>query len=324
MNSKSSETSTQPSKQAEIESSGDSPGLEPSSKTPEQNLPAEVSKAELRRNNIRVARFDISGTDAVDEATIEALRRLAPSKRVLLQFSCGKDSLAAWVTLVQHGFTVVPVYKEVIPNIGFVDRCLAEYERIFQTRIWKMPYKNLFRMLYEQYGPVLRSLSIEEKITSATPTMADKKRESEETMSALMRQFDCEVRVIGTKASDNLSRRVNFQVQGPYNARERLFALTWRLRKNAPFNIIMNTPINGERVPLPGFYLWLGRSPEWMFDAEYWLTKKYYPDDYERVIELLPEAVIRAKRFECSTSPRLLKPLSAIIQAKKDDYPFIM
>jgi len=277
-----------------------------------------------RRNGVRIARFDITGTDEVDESTIEALRRLAPNGRVLLQFSCGKDSLAAWVTLVKHGFTVVPVYKEVIPDVGFVSRCIAEYERIFQTRVWKLPYKNLFRMLYEQYGPVTRSLATEDVISAATPTEADRKRESEETMTALMRQFDCEVRIIGTKASDNLSRRVNFQVQGPYNAKERLFALTWRLKRNAPFDIIMKTEINGERVPIPGFYLWLGRSPEWMFDSEYWLTRKYYPEDYDRVLRLLPEATIRTKRFECATKPRLLKPLASIVQAKKDGYPFIL
>ena len=255
----------------------------------------------------------------MDESTIEALRRLAPNGRVLLQFSCGKDSLAAWLALRDAGFTVVPVYKEVIPDIGFVARCIAHYEDLFETTVYKIPYKNLFRMLYEQYGPPMKSLRTEEAILAATPTMADKKRESDETMSALMRQFDCEIRVIGTKASDNLSRRVNFQVQGPYNARERLFALTWRLRKNAPFQIIMDAG-----VPLPGFYLWLGRSPEWMFDAEYWLTKKHYPDDYQRVLRFLPEACVRATRFEHSSNPRLLRPLKTIIEAKKAGYTFIM
>ncbi len=220
---------------------------------------------------------------------------------------------------MKHGFTVVPVYKEVIPDIGFVTRCIAHYEKHFETTVWKIPYKNLFRMLYEQYGPVLRSGTTDDIVNAARPTEADRKRESEETMTALMRRFDCEVRVIGTKASDNLSRRVNFQVQGPYNARERLFALTWRLKRNAPFEIIMKAG-----VALPGFYLWLGRSPEWMFDAEYWLTRKYYPDDYEKVLSYLPEAIVRAKKFECDAKPRLLRPLATVVKAKQEGYPFIM
>jgi tRNA(Ile)-lysidine synthase TilS/MesJ len=42
------------------------------------------------------------------------------SQKVLLAFSCGKDSLATWLQLRDDGFEVVPYFCYLIPDLGFV------------------------------------------------------------------------------------------------------------------------------------------------------------------------------------------------------------
>jgi hypothetical protein len=127
----------------------------------------------------------------------------------------------------------------------------------------------------------------------------------------------CNIAIVGTKASDSLNRRTNFIMSGPFNANKRTFALTWRLAKNAPLEIMIN-----HNCPIPKFYLYLSRSPEFMFHAEYWFLKKYYPDDYERLKELLPDIDIRVKQFEHEDKPRILMPDKRIIKAHENGHKF--
>lgn len=273
-----------------------------------------------RRGNVRTARFDITGTDRVDGTTFEALRRLAPNGRVLLQFSCGKDSIAAWLELRKAGFTVVPVFKEIIKDLGFITRCLAEYEKFFDTEILVIPHRKQFLSLWLNYGNT--ALASRAEVDAATlhfASNAQMDRDRRNIVEYLLFENNCDVCVIGTKASDNLSRRVNFQVGGPYNANENTFALTWKLKRNAPIEIMLE-----EKCPIPGFYLWLGRSPELLFDAEFAFIQRYYPDDYARIRAVLPDIDVRVKKFEMSEKPRLLKPLKEVIEAKKNGHPFIL
>lgn len=232
--------------------------------------------------------------------------------RVLLQFSCGKDSIAAWIELKKHGFHVVPVFKEIIPDLGFLSRCIARYEDYFGTTIWKIPHRTQFLKLFAEFGNSEHA----DKTTAAAidrhlVSNAQLERDRRNIVEYLLREHDCDVCVVGTKASDNLSRRVNFQVGGPYNVNESTFAVTWKLKKNAPLDIMLE-----DGCPIPGFYLWLGRSPELLFDAEFWFIKRQYPEDYERIKAFLPDIDVRVKKFELADKPRLLTPLKSVLAAR--------
>jgi len=224
------------------------------------------------------------------------------------------------VTLVKHGFTVVPVYKEVFPDLSFMNRVVSAYEEYFKTPIWKIPHRSIFLGLLAKYGnPEFMNRANFDKMTEFASTEAAQVRDRRYAVEYMLKEHNCDICVVGTKASDNLSRRVNFQVGGPFNANEMTFALTWRLKKNAPFDIMLK-----DGMPIPGFYLWLGRSPEFTFDAEYWFIRKYYPSDYAIIKAMLPNIDVRVKTFEMNIKPRLLLPVKAMLQAKKDGRTFIM
>ena len=48
----------------------------------------------------------------------------ADGRPVLLAFSCGKDSIAAWLAMRDMGIEVVPAYLYYVPGLRFVDEDL--------------------------------------------------------------------------------------------------------------------------------------------------------------------------------------------------------
>lgn len=63
---------------------------------------------------------------------------------VLLGFSRGKDSIAAWLWLRQLGIRVLPFHLAGIPGLSFVDRSLAYYEQWFATPIERLIEGSLY------------------------------------------------------------------------------------------------------------------------------------------------------------------------------------
>jgi hypothetical protein len=104
--------------------------------------------------------------------SVEVIQRLKDEGGpVLLSFSCGKDSIAAWVALEAAGIEVVPVYLYVVPGIPFVERSIAYFEDAFGTRILQYPHMAFFayinnstlqppereRVLYHNGLPAMRA-----------------------------------------------------------------------------------------------------------------------------------------------------------------------
>lgn len=263
------------------------------------------------------ARFSVKPfTDSVDEMTIKALEHLCPEKRVVLHYSTGKDSIAAWIALRDAGFEVVPVYKEVIPDLSFIDSVIAAHEKYFGTEVIKVPYKGLFQELHNKYGGFDDNVSME--MLETKDKLASSYNMKDDFNDFILGYTKCSVAVIGVKASDSIHRRTNFVMSGPYNGKQRMYSLCWRLAKNAPLKMIMDA-----KCPLPRYYLYLGRSPELLFDSEYWFIKKYFPQDWERLCSFLPDAEVRVKSYEFSNKPRILSQSKLIKEAFEAGYEFV-
>lgn len=63
----------------------------------------------------------------------------------LISFSCGKDSLAAWLWLRERGIQLVPYYLYWVPGLSFVEEALAYYEEFFGTHIIRLPHPYFYR-----------------------------------------------------------------------------------------------------------------------------------------------------------------------------------
>lgn len=78
----------------------------------------------------------------------EVLAKLkAEGKPVLLAFSCGKDSLAAWCALLDAGIEVIPAYMWYVPGLKFVDAEIKHYEKLFDTKIHQYPHPSFWRWI---------------------------------------------------------------------------------------------------------------------------------------------------------------------------------
>lgn len=94
------------------------------------------------------------------DALCEHIRR--ESDTVLLSFSRGKDSIAAYVKLRKHGFRIVPVHYYLVPGLSFIEESLRYYEQVFGTHIYQLPAPALYTMWNEfVYQPPERCRHIE-------------------------------------------------------------------------------------------------------------------------------------------------------------------
>lgn len=265
--------------------------------------------------------FDTTPTPTVDEQTWAVLEAIAPRKRVLLQYSTGKDCTAAWWELKQRGYTVVPFLKEVFPGMSFIDSAVAAHEDFFDTEVLIVPSKiALFARLrafnddvdLARFGPAMK-----DEITMNTESTSALKRWRRLTVDKMLEDYDCDVCIIGTKASDSIHRRTHFRVDGPYLPSERLFSLCWRLAKNAPFQIIVDN-----KIPLPRYYVWLGRSPDFMIEYEFYFIKQYYPEDYARLCELLRNLPVYVKKYELNPkTAHQVRPPKFVLEAIEGGHP---
>lgn len=78
----------------------------------------------------------IEGAQPSADVRAELARQGRP---VLLAFSRGKDSIAAWLALRDAGVDVRPFHLYLVPGFTFVEESLAEYERYFGCEIPQLP-----------------------------------------------------------------------------------------------------------------------------------------------------------------------------------------
>lgn len=84
------------------------------------------------------------------EALMEETRKRT-GENILLAFSRGKDSIAAWIALQESGLfkNIIPVYLYPVPDLKFDTESLKYFEDVFQTHIYRLPHPSFYRMMYK-------------------------------------------------------------------------------------------------------------------------------------------------------------------------------
>src|SRR5260370_26098405 len=78
----------------------------------------------------------------------QELRDELRGETVILAFSRGKDSIAAWLALREAGVEVLPYHMYLIPELRFVDESLAYFADFFGCGpILNLPHPSLYRWL---------------------------------------------------------------------------------------------------------------------------------------------------------------------------------
>jgi len=207
---------------------------------------------------------------------------------LMLSFSLGKDSIAAWIALRDY-FNVVPYFLYSVPGLTFEEESLAYFERKFGTRIIRLPHQNLYTRLNDfVYQPPQRCRYIEAagfpyyKYEDIRKWACQAAGLPEDTMYAT-----------GVRAYDTPYRRTAIRTHGPITRSEHKFHAIWDWSLD---DVIES--IRGAGMKLPPTYKVFGSS----FDnlgARYLVPmKRHYPEDYKRLLEWYPLADLVCFRYE--------------------------
>jgi hypothetical protein len=210
---------------------------------------------------------------------------------VELNFSRGKDSLAAWCIFVEAGLKVIPIYFYMFPGLEFEERSLRYYEDRFKTSIHRLPhgfFQQLvrtgwycdplaFRSLCET-GNLLRLRHNDDQVRDTLETLG-----RPEVFSA-----------IAMKGFDSRSRMMFLHSQGDVNhATKKLYPMAHT--NNAGVWAILKT----HRMPVAQDYKDFGRSCD-LYDYRYMtVVKAKYPRDYAKIMDLFPLAEAILWRAKC-------------------------
>lgn len=210
---------------------------------------------------------------------------------VMLAFSGGKDSVAAWLALRDAGVTdIYPVFMYLIPGLSFVDKTMAKFEDFFGVHITQLPHPWLFDAINSnQYQTPNRQATIE---AAAMPhlTKNDVNEFALEHLGLPRTVWRCD----GVRAADSIARRTAFQKHGAMKNASRHVSPVWDWYKAE-----VKDYINAAGAPWADEeYAWYGRT----FDGiDYRFLEplaRNSPEDYQRVVDWFPLVGIELLRHD--------------------------
>lgn len=223
----------------------------------------------------------------------------ASDEKLLLSFSRGKDSISAWLAMLDSGIkpeNIVPVYYYRIPGLQFTRDSLDYFEQHFQTKIHRLPHPSLFRMWNELVFQPPSRTGIIEAARMPSPSYQD----MEQLLREDLQLPDETMVATGVRAADSIQRRTFIKVSGPVTHAKKRVAIVWDWTKGECYDYIEKAG-----VTLPPDYEWFAgkqRRSGRTFDglAYQFLAplREHAPEDYARVLEWFPLADIDIYRHE--------------------------
>ncbi|KAB2344866.1 adenine nucleotide alpha hydrolase family protein [Actinomadura rudentiformis] len=220
----------------------------------------------------------------------EMRQQLAKAGRpVLLSFSRGKDSIAAWLALRDAGVEVIPYHLHLIPGLRFVRESLEYFAERFglSQPILDLPHPTLYRWLNNLvFQPPERCGVIE---AAQLPKL------TYEQLNDMVRahyQLPGDTWVCdGVRATDSPNRRMAIKSYGPITERLHTQKVVWDWKKSDVMGAIESAGVR-----LPPDYLWFGRSFDGLDKRFLAQLRTYAPDDYEVVLTWFPYADLDSTR----------------------------
>lgn len=210
----------------------------------------------------------------------EVLQRLKDlDQPVALSFSCGKDSLAAWIAMREYGIEIIPVYFWLVPDLEFVNDELSYFEEFFGTHIYRYPSPSFFRLINGCVDQPPERLRFIEAASLPTP-------DYQQTWEVVLDELGLDPKTWkadGVRAADSLNRRASFVKHGVMKESNRKVSPVADWLKGEVMEAL-----DGAGVKLPIDYELFGRS----FDGtDYRFTepmRKHLPDDFQRLCDWFP------------------------------------
>lgn len=221
------------------------------------------------------------------EQVIAAIREQTDT--ILMAFSCGKDSIGAWLACRPHFERIVPFYMYLVPGLKFVERSLRYYEEFFGCQILRVPHPSLYRMLNNFVFQSPENCAVIEAANLANfeyESMYDEVRKKCGLPEAAFAAS-------GVRAVDSPYRMVAIKRYGPINRKKRHFYPIWDWNKAR-----LLSEIRSAGIQLPADYRVFGRSFDGIDYRFLAPIRRTWPDDYARILEYFPLAEAEMKRRE--------------------------
>jgi hypothetical protein len=226
--------------------------------------------------------------DGIPPST-EVRTQLAEAGRpVLLAFSRGKDSIAAWLALCDAGVDVRPFYLYLIPGLlGFERASLTYFEDYFGTPIPAYPHPGLYRWLRQNvFQPPDRWRAIQEmRLPNLTHEKVNAMVRADYGLPPGTWVAD------GVRAADSLPRRAAIKTHGAFRPGSGKCSPVWDWDIRETMQAIHRS-----KVRLPVDYKWFGRSFAGLDLRFLAPLAKRAPDDYQRVLDWFPLADLELHR----------------------------
>lgn len=221
----------------------------------------------------------------------------AETDTCLLAFSRGKDSLAAWITLLAAGFRVIPFHMALVPGLSFVDESLAYYERFFGAHIYRLLHPNFFHWVRTlSFQPPARCALLSLDATNAGLLRRWTYPEINRRVASMAGLPADTWVAVGTRAVDSRQRHMVLNRYGPKHDSTRTFWPIFDMRKAEQVSLLQRAGVR-----LPRDYALFGRS----FDGIDWAFLQpihdQCPEDYQRILHWFPLAhleLVRARLAE--------------------------
>lgn len=210
-------------------------------------------------------------------------------KDVFLGFSCGKDSLAAWIRLRDFGFTVHPWYQYYIPNLEFVEDNLTYYENKFKTKIVRLPHPNFYRWIHSDVFQTHTTSKIIDAIGVPDVT-------SEEIRKFMLSHTKLPIKTFsayGTSAFDSVARYIFFKKLGPISYKGQKLYPLFDFKKSDVTRLLEKS-----KIKLPSDYRYFKRSFEGPRIEFLPAIKKHFPNDYKKILQWYPLCELEIARYE--------------------------
>lgn len=213
---------------------------------------------------------------------VQRVKGINPGKdKVLLSFSRGKDSWAAWCALKDH-FDVYPFYYyNGPPNLEFKEDSFEYAERKIGRKVLKLP------------SPLMNSLLSAKNCGFQTPErvlMLDA-IEVPEFGYDLVQQVaaqcfglpDGTYTALGVRAADSARRALHFKCHGPITEKQQKFYPIWDWDKA---DVLMSLIEN--QIELPIDYKIFGRTFDGLYLQYLEAIAAHFPRDWQRILDIFP------------------------------------
>lgn len=218
-------------------------------------------------------------------------RLRAEGRPVLLSFSCGKDSIAAWIALEEAGVEVVPCYMYCVPpgTLHFIDDEIEYFEGVFGTTIHQYPHESYFRWLNSFICQAPQNLGIIEASCMPSPKYAELWRLIRDDLGLPQDTWVAD----GVRAADSIVRRASFVRHGVMKASSRKVSVIADWLKAEVMGAIER-----RGVELPIDYALFGRSFDGLDYRFLAPMRDNLPEDYARLLEIYPMAELDIARHD--------------------------